>query len=295
MNRRTASDPETQRAPEFFSSEVTRARRFYLELNPGGNQRLAVVCGGVEQCLPDYAIHRTTFPFHSIEYVSRGRGELRLKGRRHVLQPGRLFSYGPGIPHHITGDPKDPLVKYFVDFRGRGAPSLLESCGLGSGRVSQVHPPNALQGLFDELIETGLRVVPGRRELCIKLLECLVLKTANTRMPLRRSESPSFATYQHCRHYMQEHALRLRTLGQVAKECHIDNAYLCRLFRRYDHQSPYQFLLRLKMNLAAERLQQPGSLVKRVAAEAGFGDAFHFSRVFKNVFGVSPDAFRKMR
>ena len=30
-------------------------------------------------------------------------------------------------------------------------------------------------------------------------------------------------------------------------------------------------------------------------AEAGFGDAFHFSRVFKNVFGVSPDAFRKMR
>jgi AraC-like DNA-binding protein len=264
-------------------------------MNPGDDQQLAVVCGGVEHCLPDYAIHRTTFPFYSIEYVARGRGELKLKRRGYPLQPGCLFSYGPGVSHHITGDSKNPLVKYFVDFSGRDAARLLQSCGLDSGRVSQVYPPNVLQALFDELIESGLRVGRGRPELCGKLLECLVLKISSTRMPVRKAESLSFATYQHCRQYMDQHARRLRTLGQVAKECHIDNAYLCRLFRRYNHQSPYQYLLRLKMNMAAERLRQPGSLVKRVAAEAGFDDAFHFSRVFKGVFGVSPDTFRRMR
>jgi transcriptional regulator GlxA family with amidase domain len=49
------------------------------------------------------------------------------------------------------------------------------------------------------------------------------------------------------------------------------------------------------MNLAAELLQQPAALVKQVAEETGFGDAFHFSRVFKTVFGLSPDAFRRLR
>jgi AraC-like DNA-binding protein len=73
------------------------------------------------------------------------------------------------------------------------------------------------------------------------------------------------------------------------------NGYLCRLFRRYDNQSPYQYLLRLKMSRAAERLKQPGALVKQVAEEAGYDDPFHFSRVFASVFGLSPTAFRGLR
>jgi AraC-like DNA-binding protein len=53
--------------------------------------------------------------------------------------------------------------------------------------------------------------------------------------------------------------------------------------------------MRLKMNVATERLQDPGTLVKQVAAELGFSDPFHFSRVFKSVFGVAPETFRRLR
>ena len=53
--------------------------------------------------------------------------------------------------------------------------------------------------------------------------------------------------------------------------------------------------MRLKMNAAAEQLTQPGALVKNVAADLGFMNPFHFSRVFKSVFAVAPDRFRKMR
>ena len=49
------------------------------------------------------------------------------------------------------------------------------------------------------------------------------------------------------------------------------------------------------MNAAAEQLPQPGALVKNVAADFGFTNPFYFSRVFKSVFAVSPEAFRKMR
>jgi AraC-like DNA-binding protein len=287
--------PSPPGPPEFFSAEVAGARRFYLDLKPTPDKALVVVCGGLEQCTPDYIIRRTTFPFHSIEYVARGRGTVRLRGRTHTLQPGRLFAYGPGVAHHITGHPKDPLVKYFVDFAGRDAASLLRSCGLAAGRVSQVHPPNALQALFDELIESGLSIRRPRDRLCGALLECLALKIRAARVPVGGAETLAFSTYQQCRQHLDRHFLRLHTLEQAAAECHINHGYLCRLFKRYDHQSPYRYLQRLKMNLAAERLQQPGTLVKQVAEETGFDDPFHFSRVFKSVFGLSPDAFRRMR
>ena len=71
--------------------------------------------------------------------------------------------------------------------------------------------------------------------------------------------------------------------------------FLCRLFSRFDNQSPYQYLMQLKMGAAAQRLQQEGTLVKQVAYELGFSDPFHFSRAFKKVFGLSPAAFRKLR
>jgi AraC-like DNA-binding protein len=282
-------------SPAFFSPDVAVARRFYLDLNPSRRRRLAVVCGGLEHCTPGYEIHRATFPFYSIEYVARGRGEVKLKGKASALQPGRLFSYGPGVPHHITGDASDPLVKYFVDFSGTAATELLRSCGLAAGKASEVFPANALQPLFDELIEAGLGGRAASEPLCARLLECIALRITGARAPMTSAGNHGFNTWQECRRYIEEHSLRLRTLEQIAAECHINNAYLCRLFRRYDHQSPYQYLLRLKMNVAAERLLQPGALVKQVAGEVGFPDAFHFSRVFRSVLGLSPAAFRGLR
>jgi len=295
MKRLNPVKPKAASVPEFFSAQVSEARRFYLDLNPSRARSLVVVSGGCEHCTPDYSIHRSTFPFYSVEFVALGRGLLKLKGREHQLQPGRIFSYGPGVRHDITADPAEPPVKYFVDFAGTRATELLRRCGLPPGSVAQIFPPNEVQSIIEELICAGQRGSPRSPELCGKLLECLLLKAAEARAPLAGAETLSFTTYQQCRQHIQGHFRTLKTLRQVAQECHVDGAYLCRLFQRYDHQSPYQYLLRLKMNLAAEGLQKPGSLVKQVAEDVGFGDAFHFSRAFKSVFGLAPDDFRRLR
>lgn len=127
------------------------------------------------------------------------------------------------------------------------------------------------------------------------MLECLALKISGARAPLEGSETLAFNTYQQTRQYIAEHFLRLRTLQRISLEYHITSAHLCRLFRRYDHQSPYQYLLRLKMNAAAERLAQPGTLVKQAAEQTGFEDPSHFSRVFTRILGLSPDGFHRLR
>jgi AraC-like DNA-binding protein len=292
MKPKPQAGPDAE--PEFFSAQVAKARRFYLNLQPPP-KRLTVVCGGLEHCQPDYAIRRDTFPYFSLEYVAQGRGELRLKGKTHALQPGSIFAYGPGIPHAIQGDPASPLVKYFVDFAGLGAAALLRSTGMAPGQWSRVFPSHSLANLFDELIESGLQSRRQGLELCQCLLQCIALKANSSKAPTAATESLAFATYQQCRSHVEKHFLRLRFLQQIARECHVDESYLCRLFKRYHQQAPYQYLLRLKMNYAAARLSEPNTLVKQVAEEAGFADPFHFSRVFKGVLGLSPDAFSRIR
>jgi AraC-like DNA-binding protein len=295
MTKRKPKGAGLKGPPEFFSPQVVEARRFYLDPAPPAAKPVAVVCGGCERCAPDYAIHRTTFPYYSIEFVARGKGALILGGKEYALFPGAVFSYGPGIAQDIFTDVADPLIKYFVDFVGSRAVRMLGQGALAPGNVARVFAPGEVQWILDDLILNGLKGTRFASRICDVLLEYLILKIADSLMPWEASKTPAFATYQRCRQHIQAQYLRLQTQQQIASECHINPAYLCRLFRRYDHQTPYQYLMRLKMNVAAERLQDPGRLVKQVSHELGFSDPFHFSRAFKSVFGVSPDAFRRLR
>ena len=48
-------------SPAFLSTQVTASNRFWLQPPHHRSQRLAVICGGWEQCSADYGIDRATF------------------------------------------------------------------------------------------------------------------------------------------------------------------------------------------------------------------------------------------
>jgi AraC-like DNA-binding protein len=286
---------DDKREPEFFSSQVLKANRFYMDIRSQKHQPLKVVCGGCEHCHPGYRIDRSDFPFYSIEFVAKGKGMVTLRGSKYALFAGRAFSYGPGIAHLMTTQDDDPLVKYFVDFTGPDASKMLRKFGHPLGSAVQVSAPDVIIRIFDDLIKNGQTGSSYSPLICAAILQQLVFKIAETSIIEKTRLTAAFYTYQKCREIIQKNCLALRGLEKVADECNIDSAYLCRLFKRFDSQSPYQYLMQMKMNLAAQRLQSPNSSVKEVALEFGFSDPFHFSRVFKRIFGIPPSTFKDLR
>jgi len=281
--------------PAFYSTQVIKARRFNLDVQGGRQQALTVVCGGCEHCEPDFRIDRADFPFYSIEYVARGKGTLRLGAETYPLFAGAVFSYGPKIPHVISTDPRDRLVKYFVDFTGSQAQPMLQEHSPHPGQMVHVGFPAQIQHIFDDLIMNGQTGSRYSHLICATVLTHLTLKIAETVVATEATKSLAFSTYQTCCEFMRENYLGLKSLAQISEACHVDEAYLCRLFQRFDDQSPYQFLMRLKMSAAAQQLQDPSALIKEIAYKLGFSSAFHFSRRFKQIYGVSPDTFRRLR
>ncbi|MFT3788821.1 MAG: helix-turn-helix transcriptional regulator [Tepidisphaeraceae bacterium] len=86
----------------------------------------------------------------------------------------------------------------------------------------------------------------------------------------------------------------MHSLRELADRCGVGEAYLCRLFARFGAgETPARLLRRLKLEHAARRLStEPGLLVKQAALDAGFGDAFTFSKAFRAMLGRSPSQVR---
>ena len=291
-----------RRLPGFVSRQVVAARRWFLSLRPearpGRQPELAVVCGGCERVRGDYCLERGDFPYLCIEFVAAGRGTLTIRGRDHDLVPGSVFAYGPGVPHAIRTDPRQRLRKYYVDFVGTVAAARMRSARIAPGSVLRVPQPQEIGEIFDLLQQCGLAHSSSTQALCGQLLGVLLTKIAERGRRADDVDPRAFDTYDRFRRHLADGRCRFTSVAQAARGFRISPAYACRLFRRYDVTSPYQYLLRERMNLAADLLARRGSggdrpLVRQVAEHLGFTDPYQFSRAFKRVFGVSPARFQR--
>lgn len=280
---------------DYFSTQVVRTRRFYM---PDWKERqrvrsgLCLVGGGCEWCAPDFVVDRRSFPFLAFEFVSRGKGLVTLAGRRHEISAGHAFFFDPVTPHIIQSDAAEPMVKYFFNLTGPRATALMDELGLQSGSLIRVLDASRVVNLLEEVIDHALRGAHlGLRAASAALEHALVL-CADSRQPAATKFDPAYATYLRCRGHVLRNYPVLSSIEEAAKHCHVSAAYLTRLFKRYDQETPLACLTRLKMSQALIKLRHPESQVKAVASELGYKSAAHFSRAFKAWNGRSPTDIR---
>ena len=282
-------------ASRLLSQQVTGARYFFLNLAPRQADALTLVMGGREHCNPDYVVVRRNFPFYVLECVVSGHGTVTLDGEPHTLGPGVVFAYAPTTRCEIHNDPKDPMVKYFMAFAGREARARLRRCGVSSGRVRQLAAHAEVTSVLEDLVREGQHSGGLARRIGAVLFDLLLLKIEQTSTRALQTSEPAREAFLRCKALIDAQAEGLATLEEIARAVSVEASSVCRWFRRYQGTSPYQYLMRRKMNLAAEYLIENGGLVKEVAQRVGFADPYHFSRAFKSVHGVAPRSLLNYR
>lgn len=73
----------------------------------------------------------------------------------------------------------------------------------------------------------------------------------------------------------------------------LSDSSLRRLFKEHTGKTPFEFMKELRMVTAARRLLVTNKRISAIAYELGYNDQNYFARVFKSVFGISPDQYRK--
>ncbi|MCS6770649.1 MAG: AraC family transcriptional regulator [Kiritimatiellae bacterium] len=289
MNSRNPPD----RLSRYFSSQVSEARRFHFRPAARSRNGLRVVGGGYERCAPDYAIERPGFPHPVLEFVAEGSGRLVIHGTTHRLGPGSVFAYGPGIAHRIECDPLHPMGKYFIVLGGRGAAAALRAARLPPGTAAAVGRPERIRQILDDLIDFALSNRRDRDACCAEALRYALMKLPDLLVNGSGGRERAFFSYMRCRRFLEEKGGAIRSLREAAAACHVDPAYMCRLFQRFGGERPSHYLQHIRMNRAMTLLQTTDLLVKEIAEILGFEDPANFTRAFRSWFGTPPAAVRR--
>ena len=93
--------------------------------------------------------------------------------------------------------------------------------------------------------------------------------------------------------FMQHHFAENLTLDRLASEAGISRFHFIVLFKQAVGITPHQYLIRLRLERAAELLKETDHSVLMIATDCGFVKLSHFSDVFQRHFGQTAFEYRR--
>ena len=82
------------------------------------------------------------------------------------------------------------------------------------------------------------------------------------------------------------------SVEDISASCGLNRSYFGKIFHDTIGRSPQEFLISYRMTKAAELLKITSLSIADIGNAVGYPNQLHFSRAFKNVYGMSPRNWR---
>ena len=92
--------------------------------------------------------------------------------------------------------------------------------------------------------------------------------------------------------FLEAHYAEELTLERIAESAGISATEAMRCFRRSIGVSPIRFLKERRLQRAAGMLRNTEQSISEIAASCGFWDMSYFTKVFRQLYGLTPTAYR---
>lgn len=251
-------------------------------------QDICLLQYGEQECDSEYGYGPCIRNFYFIHYVYSGKGHLVIEGKRYDISAGQYFLICPGQIAYYEADREDPWVYRWFEISGALCKRLMENAGFTAECPVLSDKDCLVGGSVLDLIKTGdaeVTVLLG------KLWRIMHAMTADC-MPMS-GEGRTEEYVPKCETYIRMNLHKKIRVTELAEYAGIDRSYLSRLFKEQKGRSPQQYILKLKMEAAAQHLKKKELSVKEVALCVGYEDPLEFSKQFHRQFQVSPTEWRK--
>jgi AraC-like DNA-binding protein len=247
--------------------------------------------------------------FTEITLILSGTGQYIVDDITTSVETGDMLICNPGVNHaNIVTDAKEPIIEFcagFSDYHFIGMPE--NSIVLPSGGY-WLHPAadtrlEMLRLAYEMTAEKESRQVGKYFMLKAMLLHMLMLIMREViGDPVSKQKGYKFETYsksyavKRIIDYLTENYANKISLDRIAHNMYLSPVYISKIFKEETGESPINFLIKIRLEKAKDILGNAGlGSIKSIANDVGYDDVYHFSKLFKKYYGISPQNYRKSR
>lgn len=210
-------------------------------------------------------------------------GEYAETAARRAIRYERFTTiYHPAALEHDdrVGQPGVRLLIFELD------PALLDDVRFDRDAMSSVRDLSATESAWD------LLALYRSADDDPFAFEASALKLAGDLAKIRTRIPRDLPSLVRTRDYVHAHFRTRMTMRDIACAAGIHPVYLGQMFHRETGETIAAYVNRLRVRAAADALCESDAPLATIALEHGFCDQSHFQRVFRNVAGWTPAAFR---
>ena len=254
---------------------------------------------GREACTPCHSFGPVTRNHYLFHYVLSGTGTLMADDAKGITQTYSVRS-GQGFlifPEQITtyyADQHSPWEYSWIEFDGLRVKEALSLTDFSLNHP--IYHPHS-KDLQEQMVKEMNYIISHPKESSFHLLGHLYLLFdyfIQSAKSTRLTQSSKMSDYyiQEAIHYMEQNFQNDISIEEIAAVCGINRSYLGKIFRNSIGRSPQEFVMNYRMVKAAELLKLTTLSIADIGNAVGYSNPLHFSRAFKNVYGVSPREWR---
>ena len=254
---------------------------------------------GREQCEPAHSFGPAARNHYLFHYVISGTGTLMAddsKGntKTYSVKSMQGFMIFPGQITTYIADKELPWEYVWVEFDGLRAKSIVESAGLTMD--TPIYHAQS-KSLREDMMNEMLYMTQNRESSPFHLighlylfLDYMMRSSAGTNIQ-KGSQLRDFYIHE-ALNFMEHNFQNDISVEDVAAVCGLNRSYFGKIFKKAVGKSPQEFLLSYRMAKAAELLKLTQLSIGDISQAVGYDNQLHFSRAFKNIYGVSPREWR---
>ena len=232
-------------------------------------------------------------PMAELTYVDQGALHSVADGQDLLLKQGDLVIYGPGQWHMQYADIGVAPRFVTISFELQG----MELAPLMNRKFTA--PQNVVTLLQNMLREQERMDIFSNEIILSQLNLLLLLLLRETAAPRAGKLQTSNAIHseneiiRQAQQYISSHIREKLSVPLVARQVDVSPSYLTALFHKNLQISPGEYIRRIKLQESKQMIRENNLNFTEIAAELQYSTVHHFSRQFKEKFGITPTEYAK--
>ena len=254
---------------------------------------------GYEKTNPAHSFGPATRNHYLFHYILSGTGILNAddsKGntKTYSVKSGQGFMIYPNQITTYISDRNVPWEYIWIEFDGL---RVREALGIAGLTMDQPIYKTRLKDLQEEMVKEMHYIIDHNDSAPFHLIGHLylffdaLLRSITPEHPVSGKKLRDYYVRESLMFIEQNYQNDI-TIEDMAKLCGLNRSYFGKIFKEAIGKTPQEFLLTYRMIKATELLKLTKLSIGDISNAVGYANQLHFSRAFKNIYGVSPREWR---